>query len=225
MKVILENVSKNFGSIRALKNINFKVDEGEFVFIEGPSGSGKSTLLKLILHQIRPTSGIIIVDGVDYANCHKSKVDRIRKNIGVIFQNYQLISDKSVEENIAINLEIIGLSDYQIDSRIESVLTKVNLLSRRHLFPNQLSGGELQRAALARALAVEPKLILADEPTGNLDIENSWNLIKLLKQINDKQKTTIIMATHNLEIVNSLNKRKIYLKDGEIVKDSKNIHE
>lgn len=225
MKVVLENVSKNFGSIRALKNINFKVDEGEFVFIEGPSGSGKSTLLKLILHQIRPTSGIITVDGVDYAHCHKSEVDRIRKNIGVIFQNYQLISDKSVEENIAINLEIIGLSDYQIDSRIESVLTKVNLLSRRHLFPNQLSGGELQRAALARALAVEPKLILADEPTGNLDIENSWNLIKLLKQINDKQKTTIIMATHNLEIVNSLNKRKIYLKDGEIVKDSKNIHE
>ena len=225
MKVVLENVSKNFGSIRALKNINFKVDEGEFVFIEGPSGSGKSTLLKLILHQIRPTSGIITVDGVDYAHCQKSEVDRIRKNIGVIFQNYQLISDKSVEENIAINLEIIGLSDYQIDSRIESVLTKVNLLSRRHLFPNQLSGGELQRAALARALAVEPKLILADEPTGNLDIENSWNLIKLLKQINDKQKTTIIMATHNLEIVNSLNKRKIYLKDGEIVKDSKNIHE
>lgn len=225
MKIVFDKVSKNYGSISALKDISFEIDQGEFVFIEGPSGSGKSTLLKLILHQIHVSSGNIFIDDTNYTKCKKTDIEKIRKNIGVIFQNYQLISDKSVEENIALNLEIIGIPHYQINNRIDEAIKKVNLSSRRHLFPNQLSGGELQRAALARALSVEPKIILADEPTGNLDVDNSWNLIKLLKQINEKQNTTIIMTTHNQEIVNSLNKRKIYLKDGEIVKDSKNQNE
>jgi cell division transport system ATP-binding protein len=220
MKVVFDNVSKHYGSITALKNLNFEVNSGEFVFIEGPSGSGKSTILKLILHQIHPSTGKIYINDIDYTKSKKTEIESIRKNIGVIFQNYQLISDKSVEENIALNLEIIGIPEYQIGSRIEDVLKKVNLLSRRHLFPGQLSGGELQRAALARALSVEPKLILADEPTGNLDIDNAWNLLKLFKQINEKSGTTIIMTTHNQEIVNSLNKRSIYLKEGEIIKDS-----
>jgi len=220
MKIVFDKVSKNYGSILALKDIDFEINQGDFVFIEGPSGSGKSTLLKLILHQIHPSSGNILVDDIDYSKCKKSDIEKIRKNIGVIFQNYQLISDKSVEENIALNLEIIGIPHYQIPSRIEEVIKKVNLSSRRHLFPAQLSGGELQRAALARALSVQPKIILADEPTGNLDIENAWNLLKLLKQINESQNTTIIMTTHNQEIVNSLNKRKIYLKEGEIITDS-----
>lgn len=222
MKIVFDKVSKNYGSILALKDISFEIDQGEFVFIEGPSGSGKSTLLKLILHQIRLSTGKIMIDDIDYTNCKKPEIEKIRKNIGVIFQNYQLISDKSVEENIALNLEIIGIPHYQINSRIDDVIKKVNLSSRRHLFPAQLSGGELQRTALARALSVEPKIILADEPTGNLDVDNSWNLLKLLKSINDKQNTTIIMTTHNQEIVNSLNKRKIYIKEGEIVRDSKN---
>jgi len=221
MKIVFDKVSKNFGSIPAIKNISFEINPGEFVFIEGPSGSGKSTLLKLILHQIHPSSGKINVNDIDYANCKKTDIENIRKNIGVIFQNYQLISDKSVEENIALNLDIIGIPEYQIGSRVEKVLKSVGLLSRRHLFPGQLSGGELQRAALARALSVEPKIILADEPTGNLDIENAWNLLKLFKEINEKSNTTIIMTTHNQEIVSSLNKRKIYLKEGEIIKDSK----
>jgi len=152
---------------------------------------------------------------------NRKDIDAMRRQIGVIFQDYQLIPDKSVEENILLNLDIIGIPQNLRLSRVESVLKLVNLSSRRYLFPSQLSAGELQRASLARALAVEPKLILADEPTGNLDIENAWNLLKLLKKINKEKNTTIIMTTHNQDIINSLNDRIIILKDGELVKDSK----
>lgn len=224
MDIFFKNVSKLYGSIAALKDISFNVASGEFIFIAGPSGSGKSTLLKLILGQIIPTNGEIIIGTTHIAKNKKVKFDNIRKQIGVIFQDYQLISDKTVEENIALSLDIISYPKEKITSKIDEVIKKVKLQNRRFLFPSQLSGGELQRAALARALAIEPKIILADEPTGNLDAENSWNLIKLLKNINEDTRCTILMTTHNLDFIDSLDKRIIYLHHGLIVKGPTECH-
>jgi cell division transport system ATP-binding protein len=220
MKLVFNNVDKNFGVISALKNISFTIEQGEFVFIVGPSGAGKSTLLKLILNQIKVTNGEIIIDDINLSLGTKTEIDNIRKKIGVIFQDYQLIMDKSVEENIALSLDIVSYPKEKISSKIDEVINQVNLNNRRFLYPSQLSGGELQRASLARALAIEPQVILADEPTGNLDTENAWNLVKLLNDINKKNQTTIIMTTHNQEIVSSLGKRQIEIKDGEIIHDS-----
>lgn len=225
MKLVFNNVDKNFGVISALKDINFSIEQGEFVFIVGPSGAGKSTLLKLILNQIKPSNGEILVDDINLSLGSKTEIDNIRRKIGVIFQDYQLIMDKSIEENIALSLDIVSFPKDKITSKLDEVISQVNLNNRRFLFPSQLSGGELQRASLARALAIEPKIILADEPTGNLDNENSWNLVKLLKDINQKNHTTIIMTTHNQEIVNSLDKRKIEIIDGHIKNDTKLIEE
>jgi len=204
MKIVFDSVDKNFGLITALSNISFTVDQGEFVFIVGHSGAGKSTIIKLLLNQIKPSRGQITVDGTDLSLGTKNEIDLIRRQIGVIFQDYQLIMDKSIEENIALSLDIIKYPRSKISTKIDEVIKLVDLNSRRYLFPAQLSGGELQRAALARALAIEPKIILADEPTGNLD---------------EKNKTTIIMTTHNQEIVDSLDRRRIEIKDGQIVKD------
>lgn len=222
MKIVFSNVDKNYGLINAIKDVTFTIDQGEFVFIIGPSGAGKSTLLKLILNQIKPSNGVLTIDGVDLNLGKKKEIDKVRQKIGVIFQDYQLIMDKSVEENIALSLDIVSYPKDKVVSRIDEVIKQVNLNSRRYLFPSQLSGGELQRAALARALAIDPEVILADEPTGNLDMENSWNLVKLLKDINQKKGTTIIMTTHNQEIVDSLDKRKIEVKDGTVISDSIN---
>jgi cell division transport system ATP-binding protein len=220
MNVLFKNVSKHFGSIKALEDLSFEVKTGDFVFIVGSSGAGKSTLLKMILSQYRPSSGEIFIDGHLLNTKNRHLIDKLRQNIGVIFQDYQLIADKTVEENIALALDINGFPQKEVPSRVEKAIDQVFLQSRRHLFPSQLSGGELQRASLARALAIDPKLILADEPTGNLDPENSWNLIKLLKDINEEKGTTIIMTTHNLDIVDSLSKRKITMKNGAIVHDT-----
>lgn len=220
MKIVFDKVDKNYGLISALKDISFTIEQGEFVFIIGPSGAGKSTLLKLILTQIKPSNGQLTIDDVNLSLGKKDEIDKVRRQIGVIFQDYQLIIDKSVEENIALSLDIVSYPKDKIPSKIDEVIKQVGLNSRRYLFPSQLSGGELQRAALARALAIEPKVILADEPTGNLDAENSWNLVKLLKDINEKSQTTIIMTTHNQEIVDSLNKRQIEIRDGQVVKDT-----
>jgi len=221
MKIKFDQVNKTYGSVSALKNINFDIEPGEFIFIVGNSGAGKSTLLKLILSQVKSSSGDVVIDDIFLNNGDKKDIDRIRKKIGVIFQDYQLIPDKTIEENINISLDIVEFPKDQILSKIEDVIKKVDLLDRRHHFPAQLSGGELQRAALARALAVEPRIILADEPTGNLDLDNTWNLIKLLKDINENEKTTIIMTTHNMDIVDSLNKRIIKVENGEIIEDKK----
>ncbi len=220
MKIVFDKVDKNYGLISALKDITFTINPGEFVFIIGPSGAGKSTLLKLILNQIKPSQGILTIDDIDLNFGKKNEIDKIRQKIGVIFQDYQLIMDKSVEENIALSLDINNYPKDKIAGKIDEVIKEVNLNSRRYLFPSQLSGGELQRAALARALAIEPEVILADEPTGNLDMENSWNLVKLLKDINQKNGTTVIMTTHNQEIINSLDKRKIEIDKGVLVSDS-----
>ncbi|MFA6185043.1 MAG: ATP-binding cassette domain-containing protein [Candidatus Shapirobacteria bacterium] len=219
MKIVFDQVDKKFGIVYALKDISFEIDQGEFVFLIGNSGAGKSTLLKLILNQLKPTSGKILLGNIDLSNGNKDDVNNTRRRIGVVFQDYQLISDKTIEENIALILDIVNYPKEKIQSRIDKVIKEVNLGTRRFLFPSQLAGGELQRASLARALAIEPEVILADEPTGNLDPENSWNLVKLLKDINKENNTTIIMTTHNNEIVESMGKRVIKINDGEIVKD------
>jgi cell division transport system ATP-binding protein len=219
MTLEFKNITKKFGSILALNDIDFKVKPGEFVFIVGPSGSGKSTLIKLILNQIKPTSGSILIDEVNINKSKSSQIESIRQKIGVIFQDYQLIQDKTIEENIIVALDIISFPKDDVSARVDQVLKNVGLLSRRHLFPAQLSGGELQRASLARALSIDPKIILADEPTGNLDPENTWNLMKLLKQINHKLGVTVIMTTHNYEIIEAMNKRTITIKSGNLVED------
>ncbi|MFA7676429.1 MAG: ATP-binding cassette domain-containing protein [Candidatus Shapirobacteria bacterium] len=203
--------------VNALKDVSFEIDQGEFVFIIGNSGAGKSTLLKLILNQLKPTSGKILLGDIDLSKGNKEEINQTRRKVGVVFQDYQLIPDKTVEENIALILDIVNYPKEKIQSRIDQVIKEVNLGTRRFLFPSQLAGGEMQRAALARALAIEPEVILADEPTGNLDPENSWNLVKLLKEINQKNNTTIIMTTHNNDIVESMGKRVIKFKEGEIV--------
>lgn len=219
MKIVFDQVDKKFGIVYALKDINFEIDQGEFVFLIGNSGAGKSTLLKLILNQLKPTSGKILLGDIDLSRGNKDDINNTRRKIGVVFQDYQLISDKTIEENIALILDIVNYPKEKIQSRIDKVIKEVNLGTRRFLFPSQLAGGELQRASLARALAIEPEVILADEPTGNLDPENSWNLVKLLKDINKENNTTIIMTTHNNEIVESMGKRVIKINEGEIVKD------
>lgn len=212
MKIEFKDVSKNYGPINVFKDLNFEITPGDFVFVTGASGSGKSTLIKLILNQVKPSSGDVLIDDVALNHLKKkNEIDKIRRKIGVIFQDFQLINDLTIEENIALNLDIVDYPEAKIPSRIEEVIKMVKLQHRHFLFPSQLSGGELQRACLARALSIEPELILADEPTGNLDPANSWNLIKLLQEINSKLKTTIIMTTHNMDFVDSLDKKVIKL--------------
>jgi cell division transport system ATP-binding protein len=212
MEIVFDNVTKNYGPINVFRDLDLKIKAGDFIFVTGPSGSGKSTLIKMILNQVKPSSGHVIIDGQKLSEIKdKREIDRIRKKIGVIFQDFQLINDLTIEENIALALDIVGYPEDKISSRINEVVKLVKLQHRYFLFPSQLSGGELQRASLARALSVEPEVILADEPTGNLDPTNAWNLIKILQEINEKFKTTIIMTTHNMDFIESLDKKVIKL--------------
>jgi len=212
MEIVFDNVTKNYGPINVFRDLDLKIKAGDFIFVTGPSGSGKSTLIKMILNQVKPSSGHVIIDGQKLSEIKdKREIDRIRKKIGVIFQDFQLINDLTIEENIALALDIVGYPEDKISSRINEVVKLVKLQHRYFLFPSQLSGGELQRASLARALSVEPEVILADEPTGNLDPTNAWNLIKILQEINEKFKTTIVMTTHNMDFIESLDKKVIKL--------------
>jgi cell division transport system ATP-binding protein len=212
MEIVFDKVTKNYGPINVFEDLELKIEPGEFIFVTGPSGSGKSTLIKLILNQIKPSSGDVLINGVAINHLRsKSEIDKIRRKIGVVFQDYQLINDLTIEENIALSLDIVNYPQNKILSRIDEVVKMVKLQHRHFLFPSQLSGGELQRACLARALSVEPEVILADEPTGNLDSANAWNLLKIFKDINKNLKTTIIMTTHNTDFIESLDKKIIKL--------------
>ncbi|MDD3998798.1 MAG: ATP-binding cassette domain-containing protein [Candidatus Shapirobacteria bacterium] len=216
MEIVFDKVTKNYGPINVFEDLELKIEPGEFIFVTGPSGSGKSTLIKLILNQIKPSSGDVLINGVAINHLKsKSEIDKIRRKIGVVFQDYQLINDLTIEENIALNLDIINYPQNKILSRIDEVVKMVKLQHRHFLFPSQLSGGELQRACLARALSIEPEVILADEPTGNLDSANAWNLLKIFKDINKNLKTTIIMTTHNPDFIESLDKKIINLGKSE----------
>lgn len=212
MEIVFDKVTKNYGPINVFRDLDLKIKAGDFIFVTGPSGSGKSTLIKMILNQVKPSSGHVIIDDQKLSEIkNKKEIDRLRKKTGVIFQDFQLINDLTIEENIALALDIVGYPADKISSRINEVVKLVKLQHRYFLFPSQLSGGELQRASLARALSVEPEVILADEPTGNLDPTNAWNLIKILQEINEKFKTTIVMTTHNMDFIESLDKKVIKL--------------
>ena len=216
MEIVFDKVTKNYGPINVFEDLELKIEPGEFIFVTGPSGCGKSTLIKLILNQIKPSSGDVLINGVAINHLrNKSEIDKIRRKIGVVFQDYQLINDLTIEENIALSLDIVNYPQNKILSRIDEVVKMVKLQHRHFLFPSQLSGGELQRACLARALSVEPEVILADEPTGNLDSANAWNLLKIFKDINKNLKTTIIMTTHNPDFIESLDKKIINLGKSE----------
>lgn len=213
-----KNVTKKFGDIVALDKVDFEVSPGEFLFIIGPSGSGKTTIVRLILREILPTSGSIKVNGINLSKLPRAKIPQLRQNIGVVFQDFKLLPDRTVSENVSLALEVLGREEKEIAKEVENVLDLVGLADRADLFPAQLAGGELQRTCLARAVVGKPKIVLADEPTGNLDLATGWQITKLLKEVNKLGKT-VIMATHNFEIVNSLEARVIELDEGRVVAD------
>ena len=215
-----ENLSKKYGSTVALEDISLEVKQGEFVFIVGPSGAGKSTLLRILTREIIPTSGKVLVGNVDIAKIKDSEIPNLRRRVGVVFQDFKLLDERSVFENVSLALEVLGKSDEEIKKQVEHILKLVEIWDQRNLFPRQLSGGEAQRTAIARAVVGKPDVLLADEPTGDLDPKTAWGVIQLLNEISSWG-TTIIMATHNQEIVNTLKKRVLAIKNGKIIRDSK----
>lgn len=211
-------VSKNFGSIKALTDVSFEIKDGEFVFLVGPSGAGKTTILKLILSEYLPSSGKIMFDKTDISDLTPKEIPALRQQIGVVFQDFKVLPERTVAENVEVALAVIGEDESEWDKRVKHVLKLVGLDKRADLFPAQLSGGELQRVSLARALVVNPKLILADEPTGNLDWPTAEGIVNLLEKIN-KEGKTVIMATHHQGIIKHADHRVIELKDGKVTKD------
>ncbi len=214
------SVSKSFGTIKALEDISFEVNKGEFVFITGPSGAGKTTILRLLLREFKPDKGEIMFDGVDITRLNEDFIPTYRQKIGVVFQDYKILNERTVRENVEVALAVAGVPEESWPGRVAQVLKLVGLSERAELFPNQLSGGEIQRTSLARALVVNPKVILADEPTGNLDWETADSIMDLLEKIN-KEGKTIIMATHNVMIVDKYKKRNIKIKTGKVVSKEK----
>ena len=217
----LKDVSKTYtAGVPAVDNINLHIDEGEFVFIVGDSGAGKSTIIKMMLKELEPTTGKITVNGRNLAKLKRRKIHLLRRDIGVVFQDFRLLMDRDVYENVAFAQRIVEAPISTIRRRVPAMLSMVGLAEKYRSFPNELSGGEQQRVALARALVNNPPILLADEPTGNLDPENSWEIMKLLDEIN-KRGTTVIVVTHNLEIVEAMKKRVITIKKGVIVSDER----
>lgn len=217
--ITLENVSKAYATgAPALNGVSLHINRGEFVFIVGDSGSGKSTMIKLLLRELTPTSGDIRVMGYDLVKIKHRKIPKFRRNLGIVFQDFRLLKDRNVYENVAFAQRIIQVSNKEIKRNVPSILATVGLAGKYKAKPRQLSGGEQQRVALARALINRPAILLADEPTGNLDPKNSWEIMKLLEQINENG-TTVLVVTHNREIVNSMQKRVITMKKGVIVSD------
>ncbi len=206
-----KNVRKSFGTIVAIDDLSFDINEGEFVFLTGPSGSGKTTVLRLLLREILPDSGEILLHNESILDLPKKKIPELRQNIGVVFQDFKLLWERTTRENIEVALAVIGLPQNEWKDRVDHVLDLVGLLDRAELFPGQLSGGEMQRVSLARALVVNPKIILADEPTGNLDWDTARELMDLFVKINEEGKT-ILMATHHRMFIEEMNKREIVLK-------------
>ena len=217
----LTEVTKIYGTgTAALSDINLKIDKGEFVFLVGPSGSGKSTLLRMLIRDMLPTQGTIVVNDWDIVKLPNKKIPDLRKKIGVVFQDLKLLMDRTISENIMLPLEMANVTRSEAEQRVHEIMGQVGIWEHKDKFPVQLSGGELQRTAIARALVFSPDILLADEPTGNLDVATSWEIVKLLQDIN-KGGTTILMATHNTDIVNSLLKRVVSLEKGKLVKDMK----
>ena len=219
--IVLKNVSKAYNAgIPALNDVSLHIRKGEFVFIVGDSGSGKSTLIKLLLKELDPTEGEIFINGNDLSGITRKQIPKFRRNIGVVFQDFRLLKDRSVYENVAFAQRVIGTPTKKIRKRVPEMLSMVGLAAKYKSNPKQLSGGEQQRVAIARALVNDPKILLADEPTGNLDNNNAWEIMKLLDEINQRG-TTVLVVTHNMEIVNEMKKRVITVKKGVIVSDER----
>lgn len=217
----LEHVSKAYAAgVPALNDVNLEIEAGEFVFIVGDSGSGKSTMIKLLLKELDPTEGTISVNNKELSKIKRKQIPKFRRNIGVVFQDFRLLKDRNVYDNVAFAQKVIGETNAHIKKRVPQMLSMVGLAAKYRSFPKQLSGGEQQRVAIARALINEPKILLADEPTGNLDNNNAWEIMKLLEEINEKG-TTVVVVTHNMEIVKVMKKRVITIKKGVVVSDSK----
>ena len=217
--ILFEDVSKKFGSTNALEDVSLEIKQGEFVFVVGPSGAGKSTLLKILTRELTPTSGKAKVGEIDLTKIKDKDIPILRRKVGMVFQDFKLLDDRTVYENVALTLEVLGRTDSEIEKQVEHILKLVEIWDKRNLFPRQLSGGEAQRTAIARAVVAKPDIVLADEPTGDLDPKTAWGVIQLLNEINSWG-TTILMATHNQEIVNTLKRRVVILKGGKITKDS-----
>ena len=217
----LEHVSKSYSAgIPALNDISLNIEEGEIVFIVGNSGSGKSTLIKLLLKELEPTKGVITINNRNLNAIRRKQIPKYRRNVGVVFQDFRLLKDRNVYENVAFAQKVIGTPARLIRSSVPTMLSMVGLAAKYKSYPKQLSGGEQQRVAIARALVNQPKILLADEPTGNLDNHNAWEIMKLLEEINQKG-TTVVVVTHNLEIVKAMKKRVITMKKGVIISDEK----
>ena len=217
--ILLDRVTKSYNrKSTALKGISLHVENKEFVVIVGQSGAGKSTLLKLLTREEKPTSGKIIVGGIDYEHLKDKKIPLLRRKIGVVFQDFKLLPNRTVFENIAFALEIAGMTSREIKSTVPKVIELVGLTGKEKNFPSQLSGGERQRVAIARAVVRQPKILIADEPTGNLDPKHSWDIVRLLEKIN-KYGTTVLLTTHNVDIVNRLKRRVITIDHGKITSD------
>ena len=216
----LKHVSKTYkNGVNALYDVNLKIDQGEFVYIIGPTGSGKSTLIKLLDGEEIPTKGKVEVTGINVGKLKHSKVPLYRRNIGVVFQDFRLLERKTVFENIAFALEVINVPKEKIRKRVREVMNLVGLDDKGNSFPQELSGGQQQRVAIARAIANKPKLLIADEPTGNLYPQSSVVIMSLLEKINREEKTTVLMVTHDITLVNKHRKRTIALEAGHIVAD------
>lgn len=213
------NVTKEYANdVEALFDISINIKKGEFIFLVGPSGAGKTTLIKLLLKEENPTKGKIILKDKDITKVRSRAIPYIRRDIGVVFQEFRLLSNKTVYENIAFAMEIIGENTNEIKRRVPIILEMVNLSSRSSSYPDQLSGGEKQRVSIARAIVNNPPVLIADEPTGNLDPDTSWEIMKVLMDINQRG-TTVLMVTHSKDIVDSMGKRVIEIQDGKLIRD------
>lgn len=207
--------------IVGLNEVSFKIEKGEFVFLVGKTGAGKSSAMKLMTGEIKPTSGDVVVDGIVVNSLRRSKIPYLRRAQGVVFQDFRLLPNKTVYENVAFSMEIIGKRKKEISRAVPLVLDYVGLTDRANNYPDEISGGEQQRVSIARAIVNQPALIIADEPTGNLDVQTSEEIMKLFERINEKG-TTIVMVTHSEKIVNDMQKRVIQLEDGVLVRDEEN---
>ncbi len=217
--IIMKDVYKTYpNGVTAVNGINIRIEHGEFVYIVGPSGAGKSTFIRLVYREEVPTKGEIIIKGIKINEMKNREVPFLRREVGVVFQDFKLLPRLTVYENVAFALEVIEASPRQIRDRVMEVLELVGLKNKARSFPTELSGGEQQRVSIARAIANQPKIVIADEPTGNLDPETSWSIMRILEEINLRG-TTVIMATHSKEIVNTIKKRVIAIENGIIVRD------
>lgn len=217
--IVLEKVTKSYdGGYDAIQDLSLRINKGEFVFVVGTSGSGKSTLIRLLLKEVEPTAGRIHVNGHNLKRMKHRQIPYHRRNIGVVFQNFRLLKDRTVFENVAFAQKVIGVPNKTLNGRVASMLSVVNLLEKQKSLPIELSGGEQQRVALARAIVNKPVILLADEPTGNLDPKNSWEIMNLLEEIN-KMGTTVVVVTHNREIVDVMKKRVVTMNNGILVSD------